>query len=513
MQRSLSAPSPFSPSQAGKTSPILDAGKRYGPVSSPIQSKSFQTKRTWQNLGPLGRAGEELLSSPPIKCGFLLDGTGPLLTGGEEPGSRARLVHHGPSELWMRHSSKHVVRDLLAGYAADPLAPGPRRATCGSQSSSNAVSPRNDPSSVRQCFLERYVRQQAHIESLLRDWKPPPPPVDTEDVEAETEETVEAVVEEVEPEEPEPPQAVDTFLGTEISYPLEVAAKTRNVRIDDDVMTCTERSGGARFFPPAAETFRLCVCSLDPLDTNPFYVGMVPAGADATEVGFFKRDEGIFLRVGGYPPGREAIDGHPLLRKDPNRPEFTVFGERSSASLPYPRKGCGVAVHFYQSFPREVVVTEKVQCTECELLVDNTEAFAEHCFCISSDPDAEGHGDDFGYHSCRRVELVEERDYVTDSRLGKDCIRFQVENIADRSGHAAAAVPRSKHLSKGVPPLPREMPELVGGRPIYGPKGPWQPCVLLCTPGSRVQVRWLTAGAPEIPAKPPAIRLPAKKIA
>jgi hypothetical protein len=351
------------------------------------------------------------------------------------------------------------------------------------------------------------VRQQAHIESLLRDWKPPPPRAEIEDVQYEKEEPMQALDEEVEQEQVAPPQAVDSFLGTETGLPLEVASKTRNVSIDNDILTCTERSGGVRFVPPATDTFRLCVRSLDPLDTHPFYIGMVPAGADATEVGFFKRDSGIYLRVGGYPPGREAIDGHPLLRKDPNRPEFTVFGERSSAPLPYPRKGCAVAAHFYQSLPRGIIVTEKIQCTECKLLVDTTEQFAEHCYSCA---DAEGHGEDFGFHSCQRVELVEEGDYVQDSKLGKGCIRFQVENTSDRTGRAAVAAPRSKSLNKGVPPLPRELPELVGGRPIFGPPGPWQPVVLLCTPGTRVQVRWLAAGAPETPAKPAEIHVPAK---
>merc|ERR1712196_243219 len=135
-------------------------------------------------------------------------------------------------------------------------------------------------------------------------------------------------------------------------------------------------------------SFRLCVRPLDPPETHPFYIGMVPAGVSGSEVNFLNdRKDGIFLRVGGYPPGREAFDGPPLNENDPLKPEFQIFGERREASLPVPRPGSGVSVHFYEVYPRQIAVTEKIQCKGCKMLLDSPELFAEHCF-----DDAAGHG-------------------------------------------------------------------------------------------------------------------------
>jgi len=228
---------------------------------------------------------------------------------------------------------------------------------------------------------------------------------------------------------------------------------------------------------------------------------MVPAGQEVSEVNFLDRSEGMFIRIGGYPAGCEAMHGPPLNENDPLKPEFTVFGERLEAELPLPCPGQGVALHFFESFPRKVVTTEKVQCTGCKALVDSMEEFAEHCF-----EDADGHGDEFGFDCCRRVQIVEEGDYDFDPHLSKMHACFQVENANGRGKKASVAEPETKSLRKGVPPLPREMEELVGGRTAFGPPGPWEPCIYLCIPGTRVEVSWLIAGRPEKLPKPAFIR-------
>lgn len=434
------------------------------------------------------------------------------MLGGSSPDVRARLPHFAPAELWGRHSSKHIVRDLYAGYAADPLAPGPRKATIGSASSSNVGTPRNDskvPSpSSRPGFLERYVRQQAHIEKLLNEWQPP---------DLQSKACSEGKLDDAEVKQKVsvldangvPLQAVNIFsLADDAvpSHPLHVVARTRNVSFEGGVMTCSSKSGGARLSPPEELSFRLCVRPLDPLETHPIYIGMVPAGVSGSEVNFLNdRKEGIFLRIGGYPPGREAIDGPPLDDADPLRPEFQVFGERMPAALSMPRPDHGVALHLYESFPRHVSITEKIQCKGCKKLLASPELFAEHCFDACGRDD---HGDDFGFDSCRRVELMEDGEYNFDQSLSTTMVRFQVENRRD-SGmqeEASTAVPQAKSLRNGVPSLPRELPELVGGRAAFGPLGPWQPCILLCKPGTRVQVSWLPAGMPESSPKPPRIR-------
>lgn len=269
-------------------------------------------------------------------------------------------------------------------------------------------------------------------------------------------------------------------------------------------MTCSLNSGGARFYPPEEDSFRLCVRPLDPLETHPIYIGMVPAGVNGSEVNFINdRKEGIFLRMGGFPAGSKGFDGPPLDEADPSRPEFLAFGERSEASLPMPEPDCGIALHYFQSFPRCVSVTEKIQCKGCKMLLDSPEEFAEHCF-----EDAAGHGDEFGFDSCRRVEVVDEGDYDFDPHLARSVARFQVEKkLGERSqAEAFCEEPQTKELRNGVPPLPRELPELVGGRATFGPVGPWQPCVLLCVPGTRVEVSWLATGRPTKPALPRKIR-------
>jgi hypothetical protein len=355
-------------------------------------------------------------------------------------------------------------------------------------------------------FFDKYVRQQAEIEGLLRDWKPPPKHesiskaslVDFEHVSEALHTKDYAIAATL-------AQTSDILSGAETGYPLEVASTTRNVTIDGAIMSCSMRCGGARFVPPEQDCFRLCIRPLDPLDTNPMYIGMIPAGADHTEVGFFKREEGIFFRVGGYPPGREAMDSQPLDRKEPNKPEFSVFGERMEASLPMPDPGCGISVHLFTSFPRKIITTEKVQCTECKELFDSMDQFADHAF---DDEVVRTHSDDFGFHSCRRVDLVEEGEVDYDPSSGTQCIRFQVES--DGPGSRKVVSSAEPPLKEGVPKLPREMPELVGGKPVFGPPGPWQPCILLCTPGSRVEVKWLSADPPIIPPKEPEIRLKAK---
>lgn len=87
-------------------------------------------------------------------------------------------------------------------------------------------------------------------------------------------------------------------------------------------------------------------------------------------------------------------------------------------------------------------------------------------------------------------------------------VRFQVENRSGPGTQAEAfcTEPKAKSLRNGVPSLPRELPDLVGGRAAFGPPGPWQPCVLLSTPGTRVHVSWLAAGRPEQPAQPAKLR-------
>lgn len=505
MNRSSSAPSPLVQASRSATSSTKDVAGRRLPASS----------------GRLGRAGGKVILPTSVGGCYLL--------GGQTPAQRARLPHFAPRELWGRHSSKHIVQDLYASYAADPLAPGPRKTIIASSaSSSTAGTPRHEealeatgPPSERPCFLERYVRQQARIEQLLNEWKPPIVEVEADvgdDPSGDLDQTfLTGGVEE--DAAGEPVQACDSFpaSGSESSLPLQVAAQTRNVVFDGDVMTCSMNCGGARFTPPSEGSFRFCVRHLDNPETHPIFIGMVPAGhpfEGLTEVNFFDRKEGIFLRVGGFPPGREAIDGPPLDERNPLKPEFQVFGERSSAELPMPRPNSGVALHFFEAFPRKQIITEQIQCKGCKLLLDSTELFAEHCF----DEDTPGHGDDFGFDSCRRVEIVEEGDYNFDPRLAQRHVRFQVENARPTSKgqtrrpdkKAFSAEPCAKSLRNGVPSLPREYEELVGGRPDFGPPGPWLLCVLLAIPGTRVEIRWLAAERPLEPPKPTEIRAAAK---
>jgi hypothetical protein len=397
------------------------------------------------------------------------------------------------------------VQELYASYAADPLAPGPRKATIGSSSSSNVGTPRaeaaaSEASPKSPCFLERYVRQQAHIEKMLNEWQPPLAQVEAEensvaDAQEHRHAAARGAARDVEP--------LNMFSTLEEPLPLQVVAQTRNVMLDGDIVSCSSHTGGVRFSIPDDNDFRFCVRPLDPLETHPIFIGMVPAGGRRSEVTFLNdRTEGIFLRLGGYPAGREAIDGPPLNENDPLKPEFSVFGERCEANLPMPRPGTGIAIHFYEVFPRHVTITEKIQCLGCKMLMDNTEQFAEHCF-----EDADGHGDEFGFDSCRRVEIVQEGDFNCDPRLAQRFVRFQVENVVNgRQAEAFCAEPKTRSLSSGVPDLPRELPELVGGRAAFGPPGPWELCILLCTPGTRVQVCWLPKGSPSSPPQPTKIR-------
>lgn len=500
MNRSASVPSSLVQGHSAKVSLPLATSKK---------GLAGRRLRTAGDPGPLGRAGGELLlsaSTPGVGRPAVAGGSFLLLD--EGPDARARLPHFGASDVWGKHSSKHIVRDLYASYAADPLAPGPRGARVNSSaSSSDAGTPKAGPttSPPRPCFLERYVRQQAHIEQLLAEWKPPersPNEADGGDggLGGGLDRTQPWAVDEEEAGAG-PPQTVDIFCTPDEHIPVQVIAKTRNVVVDGDTMSCSSHGGGARFHIPDAHSFRFCVRPLDPPETHPIYVGMVPAGVDVSEVNFFDRKEGVFLRVGGYPPGREAIDGPPLDENDPLKPVFSVFGELSEAPLPEPSTGRGIAMHYFEAFPRHVHVTEKIQCTGCKVLLDNREMFAEHCF-----EDADGHPDDFGFDSCRRVEIFEEGDYNFDPHLRKMHVRFQMESERGPRGKARSAEPHAVSLRNGVPSLPRELPELVGGRPAFGPKGPWQACVLLCVPGSRVQVSWLASGRPLKPPKPPEVR-------
>lgn len=497
MNRTASAPSPLVKGGSVKGSPSVTSAK-------------FQTTLTRKlaGAGPLGRAGGSLVLPSSIDGAYLLEG----------PGVRARLPHFAPPDLWSKHSTKHIVRELYAGYAADPLAPGPRIPLGSSPSSSSGGTPRflteiTDSSNVpfsRPCFLERYVRQQAHIEKMLNEWQPPSAEVD-ESAEAKMLEIMKNLANEEADEMDEdgqPMQAVDMFMPpAEELWPLQVTAKTRNVVLNGSQLTCSLKSGGARFSAPDTHSFRFCVRPLDPPETHPIYIGMVPAGHEVRECDFFDRSEGIFLRVGGYPAGRENME-EPLDENFPLRPEFQVFGERVPADMPLPNPGRAVALHLFESYPRKIHITEKIQCTDCKLLVDTVNEFTDHAFDSTDEcgePD-ESHGRDFGFDCCQHVEIVEEGDYNVDPHLRHMHVRGQTENALGRGKKAPNAVCHGHNIRNGVPELPRELPELVGGKTEFGPPGPWELCVFLCVPGSRVEVSWLQAGRPLKKPNPTFIR-------
>lgn len=502
MIRSSSAPSSFLPAKSGKAA-VASASPKKGLVGRKLRGA--------KGPGPLGRAGGELILSSPTpgaSSSLAAAPKGSYLLLGDGPDARARLPHSGASELWSRHSSKHIVRDLYASYAADPLAPHPRAARMSPSASSSDAGTPTAGSSARPCFLERYVRQQAHIEQLLAEWTPPErvPDEAADDAQGgDLDDVLSSAFAEEDDGDSGPPQAIDTFSMSGEKIPLQVVAKTRNAVFDGDTMSCSTHGGGARFHIPDASAFRFCVRPLDPPETHPFFIGMVPAGVDVSEASFFDRKEGIFLRVGGYPAGLQATDGPLPDDHDPLKPVFEVFGERSQAPLPEPRIGRRIAMHYYEAYPRQVHVTEKIQCLGCKLLLDSTELFAEHCF-----EDTDAHPDDFGFDSCRRVEIFKEGDYNFDPHLRKMHVRFQAESDRGPRGKALSAMPpampHGPELRNDVPPLPRELPELVGGRTAFGPKGPWQACVLLCVPGTRVEVSWLTSGRPVKPPNPPEVR-------
>jgi len=485
--------------------------------------RSVQVQKQALHLGgTLSRAGEELSGMPKITSTEYVmpdmlelkvrDARDQEALSVATP-SRPRLAAVSP-DLWADHSKHAIVRDLYAGYSSDPLSHVFRGASAGSPTSMPDESPRQG----HQSFFEDYVMRQAEIERLLemsalqaaRQQQQLKAGLSTTDARAEGK-SIDAMFEDMEADSGPPAPAVECFMPwgpDDPSASLKVAAKTRSTVLDGDVLSCTTYNGGARFVPPDGLTWRFCIRPLDPPETHPIFVGVIPAGAELTEVAFFDRKDGVFLRVGGPPPQRDAV-GNPQVEeqttvKEPAEdleldPDFYVFGERRETPFPPPRQSRALrggwpalAVHFFQVYPREQLVYPRVQCKDCGELMATRQEFAEHCFrCL----DAEDHSDAFGFDQYRYVEVVEEGEEIVLEDNNTTHLRFQVESEKGPKRQASAAEPDAL-ADDGLPRLPQGGAAATRRGARRKPEGPWQPCVLLCTPGTRVQLQWLPAGPP-----------------
>jgi len=332
------------------SSPALRPSEPPGPASMAPAAKLSDT------LGGFPAAARLSLSSalrPPRRRFAALgeEHRGLPLDGASSSRGPMRLPA-GPSGLWDMSSHLRVVRDLYDGYASDPLGAAPRMGRrLSSDSASDTISGSSTPSQPtmhRGKFLEKYVERQAEIENLLeRKWGRRGEA--TWLSEAEAPETSSGMPAEAEAEEEiagalqTDDRVVDGLEEFVLLRRPALAGKTKNVTLDGDILSNRQWSGGALLAPPDERSFRLTICALDPLETNPLFIGIAPADMDLGMVNVFS-NEGVFLCMGG-----RASDSLISALGSPAGPAFYTSGERHPAPLPSPFPGQSLSVHFYTS--------------------------------------------------------------------------------------------------------------------------------------------------------------------
>jgi len=449
----------------------------------------------WQFRGPFGRLGLEL-SRAPVEAA-------------PRSGTTPRLAVGHASHLWDSSASLHVVRDLYAHYAADPLGPPPRRFLARPDSSGSDGTPSKGQ------FLERYVTQQAEIEALLVQG-----PVHNRSIAVPSGQLANNV-NQVDDQQhlgiikdaAEDHQRVDAFTRLEPSPPLGVVAHTRSLSIADTCMLYNSNfSGGACFTPPDARAFRLAVRPEASVATFPVAIGIVPMGLDFTEVSFFDRKAGIFLCLGESTAQEGQVRSLASCPHAPSGPTFHIFGHESKAQISTPSPGQGIAVHFYQEFRPFVGSGSMKEKLEAE--VDKCRAVVEESMrkmvAAASRVLDENVAKEFvqsRIHAARSrlvrckvpPEVAEHLDaeekltvaqsdcQACDAKLnaGKQNGQYD-ESLGEWVGQVRFQV-EGRHPSELAECI---VPDL-GGRKLK--LASWRPCILMYKPGTRAQVEWLVA--------------------
>jgi hypothetical protein len=270
-------------------------------------------------------------------------------------GGRQRLSA-GHGNLWAAYTGFAVVQELYDGYAADPLAasekPRPRASVASGGDGGGLDAGPDD-------FLGRYLDRQAEIEGLLKQ-RPARRFSRSDDLPASLATSPSPQLQKVSPGGshwrgdanvidrllPAAPAADAGALDGVPTRPLRLERKTPNVRLDGEVLTNDEWSGGAMFVPPDDRNFRFTVAPMDELDTCPVFVGIAPADADLSIVNFFDVDCGVFLCMGGA-----ATQALSASCGAPGGPCFHTFGKRSVSVLPVLSPGYTLSVAFEAAVP------------------------------------------------------------------------------------------------------------------------------------------------------------------
>lgn len=292
-----------------------------------------------------------LLSQPSSKRRYVQLGEShvglPKLTRGRPPLGHSQSLPRLPParpQLWESSSSLGIVRDLLDGYAADPL---PASLKTSTASKHGMPTPGAEEQQERQQFLTQYVEKQASIERLLEDKlrpvsvKPATSALarDFTDVAKQS-----ALKMDVQAKE----QEMQLHVKVALDRGFEVLARTPNVVVDGAVLRNEHWSGGALLSPLADggdSDFRLEVSPLDTLQTNPFFIGIAPADANLTQSNFFDTGGGIFLCLGGT-----AFEGLMGALGACGGPAVHAFGERlPEPELPYGAPGCCVHLNYTEA--------------------------------------------------------------------------------------------------------------------------------------------------------------------
>lgn len=259
----------------------------------------------------------------------------------------------GPPSLFDSHSSLSIVRDLLDGYAADPLSQNSKRLQISSTDSDSSRGTPSVSQMPKSKFLSRYLDRQAEIEHMLdHKWSG-----GGSDSGASAPTSCRASAPEGNADDASPQPAVfersveepimSDKSGCDVipSFPprIQLADSTSNVALDNNILFNTEWSGGAIFAPPDARSFRLTICPLDGLEDHPIFIGIAPSDADLSMVSFFSSGGGVMLCAGGHPS-----DDLISALGAPGGPAFFCFGERHFSSLPTPKPGQSISVHYIE---------------------------------------------------------------------------------------------------------------------------------------------------------------------
>eukprot|EP00930_Biecheleria_cincta_P032368 TRINITY_DN22464_c0_g1_i1.p1 TRINITY_DN22464_c0_g1~~TRINITY_DN22464_c0_g1_i1.p1 ORF type:complete len:511 (+),score=95.93 TRINITY_DN22464_c0_g1_i1:137-1669(+) len=290
-----------------------------------------------------------LLSQPNSKRRYVQLGEShvglPKLTRARPPMTHSQSLPRLPParpQLWESSSSLGIVRDLLDGYAADPL---PASLKTSAASKHGMPTPCAEEQQERQQFLTQYVEKQASIERLLEDKlrpvcvKPATPTLAQDLAEVAAPSVAKAQAGE---------EQMQLRIKVVLDRGFEVLARTSNIVVEGAILRNELWSGGALLSPLADggdNDFQLEVSPLDTLQTNPFFIGIAPADANLTQANFFDTGGGIFLCLGGT-----AFDGLMGALGAAGGPAVHAFGERlPEPDLPYGAPGCKVQLNYTEA--------------------------------------------------------------------------------------------------------------------------------------------------------------------